>query len=508
MPRVLFSLYDTAETKEFALAFHNLGWEIISTKETAALLSETNIPTTSIEAYTGVHENYGIPPTLHPKIESALTGDHIDWRIDIVYDIPYPLSKGNDIGGLTLLALAVKGGRLPVMTRTDMERVISELEQRGEISGMLKSALITKANAFIASHYIELLRLAEDAGDGTVGVKSMKLLNGENPYQTPCHLFAVPDGEDPLSMHRFKLLSGEAPCFTNLADLDCIVYTLCLAHEAFLKKFGRAPFLAVAAKHGNPCGFAADWRDPGVVVEKALFGNPGATWGGEFITNFAINEDLAALFYESDARKERFGSGFWMLDLVAAPSFLEEALAILGKRRARKVLENKALEDPRLFRKAWGIRPVRGGFIRQPPFSYVLDFDDVELTTSDLSDENYGSLILAWATSWSSSLGGNEVALVKDLQLIGAGGGPATTVAASNGVIRAREGGHCIEGAVFAADAFFPYIDAPEILADSGCVLGLVPRGGKHEKEVRSFFQSKDIDMCFLPEQFRGFCRH
>src|SRR3990167_3194010 len=98
MPRVLFSLYDTAEAKKFALAFHDLGWEIISTKETAALLVETNIPTKSIEAYTGVHENYGIPPTLHPKIESALTGDHIDWRIDIVYDIPYPLSKGNDIG--------------------------------------------------------------------------------------------------------------------------------------------------------------------------------------------------------------------------------------------------------------------------------------------------------------------------------------------------------------------------------------------------------------------------
>lgn len=508
MPRVLFSLYDTAEAKEFALTLHNLGWEIISTKETCSLLSAANIPTTSIEAYTGVHENYGIPPTLHPKIEAALTGDNTDWRIDIVYDIPYPISVGNDVGGYTLLALAAKGGRLPVMTIPDMNRVVSELKQHGKVSEALENELTAKANALITSHYTKLLRLAKNSGDGIVGVKSMELLNGENPYQTPCHLFAVPDNEDPLSIHRFKLLSGEAPCFTNLADLDCIVYTLCLAHEAFLKKFGRSPFLAVAAKHGNPCGFAADWRDPRVVVEKALFGNPGAIWGGEFITNFAINEDLAALLYESDARKERFGSGFWMLDLVAAPSFGEEALTILGKRRARKVLENKALEDPRLFGKAWSIRPVRGGFIRQPPFGYVLDFDDAELTTSDLSDEDYGSLILAWATSWSSSLGGNETALVKDLQLIGAGGGPATTIAASNGVIRAHEGDHCIEGAVFAADAFFPYIDAPEILADSGCVLGLVPRGGRHEEEVRSFFQSKDIDMCFLPEQFRGFCRH
>ena len=105
-------------------------------------------------------------------------------------------------------------------------------------------------------------------------------------------------------------------------------------------------------------------------------------------------------------------------------------------------------------------------------------------------------------------MGGNEISLVKDLQLIGSGGGPATTIAAQNAVDRAREQGHSPKASVFAADAFFPFTDAPEILIQAGCNKGLVPNGGKLEMEIRNFFRDHKVDMCFLPQDFRGFCRH
>ena len=105
-------------------------------------------------------------------------------------------------------------------------------------------------------------------------------------------------------------------------------------------------------------------------------------------------------------------------------------------------------------------------------------------------------------------MGGNEVALVKDLQLIGLGGGPATTIAADTALKRAQEGGHDTRSSIFAADAFFPFTDAPEILAKAGCKWGLVPKGGIREEEVRDYFKDQGIKVYYLPEQFRGFCRH
>ena len=105
-------------------------------------------------------------------------------------------------------------------------------------------------------------------------------------------------------------------------------------------------------------------------------------------------------------------------------------------------------------------------------------------------------------------MGGNEVALVKDLQLIGLGGGPATTIAADTAIKRAQERNHDTRSSIFAADAFFPFVDAPEILAEAGCKWGLVPKGGIREEEVRSYFEKQGIKMCYVPEKFRGFCRH
>ena len=118
-----------------------------------------------------------------------------------------------------------------------------------------------------------MLQQAKLKGDGWVGAPGMGLLTGENPYQVPCQLFDFPENEDPLSLSNFNRLSGTVPCFTNLADLDNIVHTLCLAYGAFNKKFKRAPYLALAAKHGNACGFGADWKNPEIALEKALFGN-------------------------------------------------------------------------------------------------------------------------------------------------------------------------------------------------------------------------------------------
>lgn len=502
----LFSLNDISYADQFAGELIRCDWDIIASSETVALLRKKGLPVEDIADYTGVHDDFGFPPTLHAKVEHALTGTS-GQSIDLVYVIPYPLSAGNDVGGRTLLALAVKGGRIAVTSIEDMKSAVSEICRKGDVSAPLRSELADKACTAISQHYAALVQDKEKQ-DFLYGRFAIGLKNGENPYQIPASIFALEEKNDPLSLMNFKQVSGENPCFTNMADADCILKTMCLVAEAFRLNTSSQPYVCIAAKHGNPCGAAVSAEAPAQAIEQALFGDPRSIWGGEVISNFPIDKDLAEFLLASSRRKKSFGNASWMLDVIMAPMFTPDAVLILGKRKERKLLENSALGSPFVKKDGYSYRFVRGGFLRQPPATYILDLKECSWDGDGLKKADVASFIVAWAVAFSSNHGGNEVVLVKDGVLLGAGGGPSTVEAARVAVARAKESGHEIDGAVFAADAFFPFTDAPAILAKAGVRAGSVPSGGKHEQEIREFFRRKEITMAYLPEQYRGFCRH
>lgn len=505
----LFSVDDFTDVAPFAEALTQMGWSILATSETVEFLKKTGIKSQDISVFIGLHEKYSIPPTLHPKIEVALT-QNCQERIDLVYDVPYPHSKGNDVGGLTLLALGAKGERIVCFSKNDIKSIISELNQdpdHSTISRELRKQLIEKTYGLISNHYLSLIRYRDkNRFDGIIGYTNRRLESGENPYQIPADLFLLYNNDDLLAIPRFKIKSKANPCFVNIADIDCILNTLCMASEAFKNVYGKTPYITLAAKHGNPCGAAIDWENPLNSVENALMGSPVAVWGGEVIVNFKIDRSLALLLNESKVREEKLGNSSWMLDIIASPGFDEEGLQILSKRPSRKLIENNSLTDPIKSDFYWNYRQVRGGFLRQPAHSFILDFNEFKDQTFDKNLIN--SLILAWAISWSSNHGGNEVSLVKNGQLIGVGGGPSTVDAARIAVQRARESNHNCQGSVFAANAFFPFTDAPQILATAGCCAGIFPSGGIRETEIKDFLKKENIMIFIVPDQFRGFSRH
>ena len=336
-----------------------------------------------------------------------------------------------------------------------------------------------------------------------------KILHGENPYQAPAYLVSKQKNIDPLAVGSFKQLSGELPCYTSLADLDCIINTIAKMSCAFKKNFKKIPFICIAAKHGNPCGSAIDWNNPDATIEKALWTDPLAIWGGEVITNFKIEKKQADLLFLSNKRKKMFGNAAWMLDVIASPEFSQEAVEILGKRPQRKLFKNPALTTPSLPKDKQIQRQVRGGFLKQPPPNYVLDLKEIDWLSKPLKNaKDIDSLIIAWAAAYTSNHGGNEVALAKNRQLIGIGGGPSTIEATRIAVSRAQNNNFNPINSVFVADAFFPYTDGPELLVKNKCKGGLVPAGGKNEPQVRKYFRSKNVLMGFIPEKYRGFCRH
>ena len=496
--RILFSVPESGTVIKQAQALNGLGWEIIITPNLEKVFGNSNIPFRTVNEFTGFEKEFPFPPTLHPEMEAALTLDTAN-RIDIVYDITYSLERGNDVGGHTLLALAVKGNRIPVASEEDMDTLI-DLLKNGTVIDETRKTFISRTLDKIISHYQSL---KNDRGDYVSGNLFLELENGENPYQTPAYLYSASD-DDALAIHKFQLLSANVPCFTNTADMDCILHTICLAAEAFKKAFGKVPFIAISAKHGNPCGMAVDWNSPEKCIEKSLWGSPLAVWGGEFIVNFPIDDLLAEKLVSSPLREKKYNSPYWMLHIIAAPEYSEKTLAVLSKGKSRKIFRNPALSEPSLNQNPLK-RFVRGGFMKQPACSYVPAFKDL----SGISDINtLTDMIISWSVSFSSFHGGNEVALSSANRLIGVGGGPSTLDAAQIAVLRARDNGHDPKGSVFAADAFFPFTDAPEILYSGGCIAGSVPEGGKNDKLVKNYFAEKNVSVAYLPEQYRGFIRH
>ena len=73
---------------------------------------------------------------------------------------------------------------------------------------------------------------------------------------------------------------------------------------------------------------------------------------------------------------------------------------------------------------------------------------------------------------------------MKDLQLIGSGGGPATIIATKNALARTRETGHSTASSVFAADAFFPFTDGVENLIQAGVNAIIQPQGSIRDREI------------------------
>jgi len=506
----LFSLSDTSYAVRFGKQLKKFGRKIIATDETVAVLRREHVDCITISEYTGIEKNYGIPPTLHPKIEMALTAtcNEEQEHIELVYDIPYGPEEGNDVGGYTLLALAAKGGGIPVMTHEDMRRVLNELNDNSEsISDQLLQELHDKVHYKIADHYLSMINSGSSKScEFITGQYVKKLANGENPYQQRCFLYRT-DNDD-LGLANFELVSKSVPCFTNLADFDSILETLTLLTQAFQVNYGKVPYISIASKHGNPCGVAVDWQAPYITIQKALFGNPLAVWGGEFISNFEIDEEAASLLLKSSRREELLGKEQWLLDFVCAPSFSEKALGLMQKRDSRKLLTHPQLRNPSIRSSSWSYRHVRGGFLKQSVADFVLSSQSIAWSTEPLKGKAYDDLLIAWAVAFSSFQGGNEVAIAKDRALQVCAGGPSTVQAVQTAIQRATEMGHSLKESVFAADAFFPFTDAPKLLVEIGCCAGIVPLGSKQDANIRDLFLEHNVKMAYLGDDVRGFCRH
>ena len=400
--RALISVSDKTNVITLAEALVNQGFTIVSTGGTAKHLQAAGIAVTQVSDVTGFPEILdGRVKTLHPKILGGILArntpehqqtlrEHGIEPFDIVCVNLYPFEQtvaregctlqdaieNIDIGGPNMLRAAAKNyqsGVTVICDPSDYEQVISELDHNGSVSEALRAELAAKAFEHTAHYDAAIYRYFAQQVGTEVASAVLKLVRelayGENKSQSPASLWTASTG-DPLALDQFQVAAGD-PSYVGMADLDSCLEVLCRLAETFRLHAGSVPYIAIACKHGDPCGAAIDWDNPLVATEKMLFGDPVAVMGGEVITNFPITDKLAQQLHVAPA--DRIGRDRWGLDMVAAPDFSDAAITILEGRtvKPRRLLRNPHLLNPMPAKDEWRWRPVRGGALRQKSPTYI-----------------------------------------------------------------------------------------------------------------------------------------
>ena len=507
--RALLSVSDTAELATFARALAGHGVELISTGGTAARLREAGLEVTAVADVTGFPEMMeGRVKTLHPAIHGALLArrndaedatalaEHAIETIDLVCVNLYPFEQTIrdevvteaeaieqiDIGGPAMIRSAAKNhARVTVVTSPcQYERVLGDLQEHdGATTGELRRDLA--AVAFTRTAAYDTAIGAWMTGDGNDDCPAVlhghwplqaTLRYGENPHQRGAVYVDPSDGGS--SVVTAEVLHGRSLSWNNLHDAAA---ALALVEDLHAGR--RDHSAAAVVKHANPCG-AARHPDPLEATRAALAGDERAAYGGILALSRMLDEPLAGVIAE--------GAGF--LEVIVAPAFDEQAVALLGTRwKNVRLLAVGDLDRP--ARRSSDLRTIPGGLLVQDPDAAVPDPSDWTHAAGPAPDESIlrDAEVLVVIVKHLSS---NAVAIGRDGRLLGAGSGQVDRLAACRHAIDAA-GEPLGDCAVATSDAFFPFPDGPELLVDAGVACIIHPGGSKRDEQTFALCEQRGV---------------
>lgn len=535
-PVALLSVYDKQGIAQFAQGLVDLGWEIWSSGGTAKELKKFGIEVLDIATIVGKPILGHRVVTLSREIHSGLLAtsspedmaeleEHNIRRIDLVCVDLYPLEEEiareghtrdsviekTDIGGPTMISAGAKGRRIVVCDPNDREMVLGWLREGKPAEEAFITQACAKADYVVAAY--RLLSAREHSRgeyDGFVGQLELVPKYGENAAQAQAGLYSA-GTDDPLALDKFEVVAGQPPSYNNLCDLDRMLQTI--THMAAGLRWMRGG--AVAVKHGNPCGAAAfvdsfigefDQPQRIDILRKMVDGDKRAIFGGLVLTTFEIDEELADVLLTHGMK-----DGRRLLDGIVAPSFTSGAIGQLKRKGDKcRFIVNAALAKlsaDSLDRRA-RFRHVRGGFLKQPNYTFVPSKELFEVTDHKIVNGDFIDSILAWAIGSTSN--SNTITLVKDGQLIGNGVGQQDRVGCCELALkRARDAGHDPKGAVAYSDSFFPFEDGPQVLIDAGIRAIFATSGSIRDDRVREVCDKAGVRLYQLPDaEARGFFGH
>lgn len=493
----LLSVADKTHLINFASNLHRYGVNIISTGGTAKTLRAAGIPIALVADITGFPEIMaGRVKTLHPKIHGAILGmrdQHaseatihaFDW-IDLVVVNLYPfqakVAQGEstetiieniDIGGPAMLRAAAKNHRWvsAVHDPEDYQVILSELQNYRGIRSTTRQILAAKAFAHTAcydgeiTHYLNNETSLLNQTQVSIPLKHRNTLRyGENPHQQAA-LFHTSFG---FGLAQTTLLQGKALSYNNLMDAEAALQCV--------KSFN-AP-ACVIVKHANPCG-AAVASDITQAYEQALHADRQAAFGGIIALNRPCTPSIAQHLNEI------------FMEVILAPTFSPDALRILANKPKLRVL---ALTEWEKINTPFNVKAISGGLLVQTNDQHQLSPNDLEtVTIKTVSTEDLKELLFAWQIV--KYLKSNAIAITKNHVTLGLSGGHVSRIDALKFAL--QKSNEPLVDAVLASDAFFPFRDSIDALAQTGIKAIIQPGGSVRDPEVIAACNEWGIAMVF-----------
>lgn len=499
MKKALISVYDKEGIVEFAKELEKLGWEIISTGGTSKILRESNINIIEIEDITNFPEILdGRVKTLNPFIHGGIlykreNNSHkktikdmkigsIDMIVNNLYPFEEMLKKeaseedmieNIDIGGPSMIRAGAKNYKdvIVVTDNNDYEEIIDKLKENN-LDINYRRKLAKKAFNY-TSYYDSIIssyfnKLDEDLFPDRLSLTYKKvdsLRYGENPHQKAAFYKEVEDIEGTLS--NAKQLHGKELSFNNINDSNGAI--------KILKEFKEPTIVGI--KHANPSGIGSGKRIE-EAYEKMFQCDRESIFGGIIASNREINRKTAK--YASEI----------FLEVIIAPSYSEEALEILRKKKNIRLLQIDNIGKNNY--NEFDIKKTIGGLLVQERDEILVE--DYEIVTKRKPTEKELEDLL-FTFKCIKHINSNGVIIAKDKGTIGIGLGEVNRYWATQKAI--ERSGEKIENAVLASDGFFPFKDSIEILGQAGIKAIIQPGGSIKDKEVIEEADRHGIAMIF-----------
>ncbi|HLN48125.1 MAG TPA: bifunctional phosphoribosylaminoimidazolecarboxamide formyltransferase/IMP cyclohydrolase [Steroidobacteraceae bacterium] len=507
--RALLSVSDKTGIVEFARELKGRGIELLSTGGTAKLLVRHGISVKEVAEHTGFPEIMGgRVKTLHPKIHGGLLGrrgtddavmrDHGIEPIDLLAVNLYPFAatvarpdcsyeeavENIDIGGPAMVRAAAKNHAsvTVVVDPGDYRNLLDELAaNQGATQIAMRQRLAAKAFAHTAQYDAMVSAYFTGAvGGGSQTFpedlnlsfrKRSDLRYGENPHQQAAYY------SDPraigASVTQARQIQGKELSYNNIADSDTALQCV--------RQFEQPA--CVIVKHANPCGVAL----AATIAEAyalAYRTDPTSAFGGII----AVNRELDAPAVRAILERQ-------FVEVILAPSVAPAARTLLAAKDDVRVLEVGEIGKP--VTQLLEYKSVAGGLLVQTTDDAAVRAEDLRVVTARApTPAELDDLLFAWRVA--KYVKSNAIVCAKDKATVGIGAGQMSRVVSSKiAALKARDEGLSLKSASVASDAFFPFRDGLDVIAEFGIKSVIQPGGSKRDAEVIGAANEHGIAMVF-----------
>ena len=297
---------------------------------------------------------------------------------------------------------------------------------------------------------------------------------GENPHQKAA--FYKEPFATAGTLSEARQLHGKELSFNNINDTAAAL--------DLLKEFGTETPAAVGLKHTNACGVGTG----ATLLEaytRAYDADPVSIFGGIVAVNREVDEATAKKMSEI------------FLEIIIAPSFSEEALAVLTAKKNLRLLTLDGIADayqPGRF----DMKKIAGGLLVQDQNIGFYNRDELKCVTKrQPTEEEMAALDFAWRVVKHTK--SNAIVLAahdgKYLSTTGVGPGQTNRITALD--LAARYAGEKAKGSVLASDAFFPFDDCVKAAAEAGITAIIQPGGSIRDEDSIRACDEAGIAMVF-----------